>query len=39
MISNRIQMINQYRADITKRENKINSSIESFMKQINEIIK
>ena len=39
MISNRIQMINQYRANIAERENKINSSIESFMKQINEIIK
>ena len=39
MISDRIQMINQFRGDITKRENKINSSIDSLTKQINEIIK
>ena len=38
MISDRIQMINQFRGDITKRENKINSSIDSLTKQINEII-
>jgi len=39
MISDRIQMINQFRGDITKRENKINASIDSLTKQINEIIK
>jgi len=39
MISDRIQMINQYRTDISKRENMINSSIESLTKQIQEIIK
>jgi len=39
MISDRIQKINQYRIDVTKRENKISSSIESLAKQIDEIIK
>ena len=39
MISDRISLINQYRIDISKRENTINSSIESLTKQINEIIK
>jgi len=39
MISDRISLINQYRTDISKRENSINSSIESLTKQINEIIK
>jgi argininosuccinate lyase len=38
MISDRIQKINQYRTDITKRENTINSSIESLKKDIDEII-
>ncbi|QLH05932.1 argininosuccinate lyase [Nitrosopumilus ureiphilus] len=39
MISDRIQKINQYRIDVTKRENKISSSVESLTKQIDEIIK
>ena len=39
MISNRIQKINQYRIDVTKRENKISSSIGTLTKQIDEIIK
>ncbi len=39
MISDRIQKINQYRIDVSKRENKINSSIEDLAKQVNEIIK
>ena len=38
MISDRIQKISNFRTDITKRENKINSSIEDLQKQINEII-
>ena len=38
MISDRIHKINQYRTDITKRENSINSSIESLKKDIDEII-
>ncbi len=38
MISDRIQKINQYRIDISKRENKICSSIDDLKKQINEII-
>ncbi len=38
MISDRIQKINNYRIAITKRENKINSSIEDLEKQVNEII-
>jgi len=38
MISDRIQKINQYRIDMTKRENIINSSIESLKKEIDEII-
>ena len=38
MISDRIQKINDYRATMTKRENKINSSIEDLEKQVNEII-
>jgi len=38
MISDRIQKINNYRIDVTKRENKINSSIEDLEKQVNEII-
>ena len=38
MISDRIQKINQYRIDMTKRENTINSSIESLKKEIDEII-
>ena len=39
MISDRIQKINQYRIDVSKRENKINSSIEDLLKQVNEIIR
>ncbi|MCV0430547.1 argininosuccinate lyase [Nitrosopumilus sp.] len=39
MISDRIQKINQYRSDVLKRENKINSSIDELKKQINAIIK
>ncbi|MEK0348979.1 MAG: lyase family protein, partial [Nitrosopumilus sp.] len=39
MISDRIQKINNYRIDITKRENKINSSIGDLEKQVNEIIR
>ena len=39
MISDRIQKINQYRTDVSKRENKINSSIEDLKKQIDEIIR
>ena len=38
MISDRIQKINQYRIGMTKRENTINSSIESLKKEIDEII-
>ena len=39
MISDRIQKINNYRIAITKRENKINSSIGDLEKQVNEIIR
>ena len=39
MISDRVQKINDYRANISKRENKINSSIEDFTKQVKSIIK
>jgi argininosuccinate lyase len=38
MISDRIQKINNYRTDVTQRENKINSSIKNLEKQVNEII-
>jgi len=38
MISDRIQKINQYRIDMSKRENKISSSIDDLKKQINAII-
>jgi argininosuccinate lyase len=38
MISDRSQKINDCRISITKRENKINSSIEDLQKQIDEII-
>jgi argininosuccinate lyase len=38
MIADRIQKINQYRTDMSKRENKINLSIEDLLKQVNEII-
>lgn len=38
MISDRIQKINQYRIDMSKRENKINSSINDLEKQIQEIL-
>jgi len=39
MILDRIQKINQYRADVLKRENKINSAINDLEKQLYEIIK
>lgn len=39
MISDRIQKINQYRIDVSKRENRISSSIDELTKQINAIIK
>ncbi len=39
MISDRIQKINEYRTHVTKRENKINSSIDNLTKQVDEIIK
>jgi argininosuccinate lyase len=38
MISDRIQKINQYRLDMSKRENKINSSIDDLEKQIHKIL-
>jgi len=38
MISDRTKKINQYRIDISKRENKINTSIDELTKQINAII-
>ncbi len=38
MISDRIQRINLYRTDMSKRENKINSSINDLAKQVNAII-
>ena len=38
MISDRIEKINNYRTDMTTRENKINLSIKDLKKQINEII-
>jgi len=38
MISDRVEKINQYRSDVSKRENKITSSIDDLTKQINEII-
>ena len=38
MISDRIQKINNYRTDLTKRENKINSSLEDLQKKIDAII-
>lgn len=38
MISDRIQKINQYRSDVSQRENKINTSIDDLLKQVNEII-
>jgi argininosuccinate lyase len=38
MISDRIQKINQYRIDMSKREKKINSSIDDLEKQIHEIL-
>ena len=39
MISDRLKKINDFRTDLTHRENKINSSLEDLKKQINEIIK
>jgi len=39
MISERVQKINDYRVNLSKRENKINSSIEDFTKQVKSIIK
>ena len=38
MISDRIQKINQYRLDMSIRENKINSSVDDLEKQIHEIL-
>ena len=38
MISDRIQRINLYRTDMSKRENKINSSINDLAKQVDAII-
>ena len=38
MISNRIKKINQYRLNMSKRENKINSSIDGLEKQIQKIL-
>ena len=38
MISDRIQKINQFRLDMSKRENKINSSIDDLEKQIRKIL-
>lgn len=38
MISDRIEKINNYRTDMTTKENKINLSIKDLKKQINEII-
>ena len=38
MISDRIQKINHYRVDLTKRENRVTSSLEDLQKQIDEII-
>jgi argininosuccinate lyase len=38
MISDRIQKINDYRTNVTKRENKIHSSIEDLQKQVDELI-
>jgi argininosuccinate lyase len=38
MISDRIKKINDYRSDITQRENKIKSSLDDLQKQIDEII-
>ena len=39
MISDRIQKINQYRSDVSQRENKITSAIDDLTKQVNAIIK
>ncbi len=38
MISDRVERINQYRVDVSKRENKIHSSIDDLEQQIREII-
>ena len=38
MISDRLKKINDFRTDLTHRENKINSSLEDLKKQIDEII-
>ena len=38
MISDRVEQINRYRVDVSKRENKINSSINDLEQQIREII-
>ena len=38
MISDRLKKINDFRTDLTRRENKINSSLEDLKKQIDEII-
>jgi argininosuccinate lyase len=39
MISDRTKKINQYRIDVSKRENRINTQIDELTKQINAIIK
>ncbi|NNM36211.1 MAG: argininosuccinate lyase [Nitrosopumilus sp.] len=39
MILDRTQKINQYRINVSERENKINSSIDNLKKQVNAIIK
>ena len=38
MITDRIKKINQYRSNVSQRENKINSAIDDLLKQVNEII-
>lgn len=38
MISDRTQKINQYRSNVSQRENKISSAIDDLLKQVNEII-
>ena len=38
MISDRTKKINKFRIDLTKRENKINSSIEGLQNQVDKII-
>ena len=38
MITDRIKKINQYRSNVSQRENKISSAIDDLLKQVNEII-